>query len=115
MSLEGFQLLDNEPLDNSIIERDFTKKYHRQGDQLNQWDQNIEFIFGKNNNYHQIGNTYLEFNITVRKNDDTNFHHEDPVRLVDNGFAFVSKKHVWAPPLGAILKLTNFVNNYLPL
>ena len=36
MSLEDFQLLGNEPLDNSIIKRDFTKLYHRQGDQLNQ-------------------------------------------------------------------------------
>ena len=25
MSLEDFQLLDNEPIDNSIIKRDFTK------------------------------------------------------------------------------------------
>ena len=76
MSLEDFQLLDNEPLDTSIIKRDFTKIYHRQRDQLNQSDQNIEFVFGENNNY-QIGNAYLEFNLTVRKNDDTIFHHED--------------------------------------
>ena len=88
MSLEDFQLLDNEPLDNSIIKRDFTKIYHRQADQLNQSDQNIEFIFGENNNYHQIGNSYLEFNITVRKNDTTNFHNDDPIRLVNNGFAY---------------------------
>ena len=47
------------------------KIYHRQGDQLNQSDQIIAFIFGENNNYHQIGKAYLEFNITVRKNDDT--------------------------------------------
>ena len=66
MNLEDFQLLDNEPIDNSIIKRDFTKTYHRQSDQLNQSDQNIEFIFGENNNYHRIGNAYLEFNITVR-------------------------------------------------
>ena len=79
MSLEDFQLLDNEPLDNSIFKRDFTEICHRQGDQLNHSDQNIEFSFGQNNNYHQIGNAYLEFNFTVRKNDDTNFHHEDPV------------------------------------
>ena len=92
MSLEDFQLLDNEPLDNSIIKRDFTKIYHRQGDQLNQSDQNIEFIFGENNNYHQIGNAYLEFNITVRKHDTTNFHNDDPVRLVNNGFAFCFKE-----------------------
>ena len=91
MSLEGLQLLDNEPLDNSIIKRDFTKINHRQGDQLNQSDQNFEFIFGENNNYHQVGNAYLEFNITVRKNDDTNFHLEDPVRLVINAYAFCFK------------------------
>ena len=91
MSLEDFQLLDNESIDNSIIKRDFTKIYHRQGDQLNQSDQNIEFIFGENNNYHQIGNAYSEFNITVRKNDTTNFHNDDPVRLVNYAFAFCLK------------------------
>ena len=86
--LEYFQLLDNEPLGNKIIERDFTKKCHRRGDQLNQSDQKIEFIFGENNNYHQIGNAYLEFNNTVRKNDTTNFHDNDPIRLVNNGCAY---------------------------
>ena len=92
MSLEDFQLLDNEPLDNSIIKRDFTKIYHRQGDQLNQSDQKIEFIFGENNSYHQIGIAYLEFDITVRKNDTTSFHNDDPVRLVNNGFAYCFKE-----------------------
>ena len=47
---------------------------------------------GENNNYHQIGNDYLEFDITVRKSDSTNFHHDDPVRLVKNGFAFCLKE-----------------------
>ena len=74
MSLEDFQLLDNEPLDNSIIKRDFTKIYNQQGAQLNQSDQNIEFIFGENNKNHQIGNCYLLFDTTVRKNHITNFH-----------------------------------------
>ena len=91
MSLEDFQSLDNEPLDNSIIKRDSTKIYHRQGDQLNQSDQNIELIFGENNNYHQIGNAYLEFNITVQKNDTTSFHDNDPIRLVKNALAFCFK------------------------
>ena len=59
---------------------------------MNQSDQNIEFLFGENNNYHQIGNAYLEFSITVRKNDDKNFHYDDPVRLVNNGFAFCFKE-----------------------
>ena len=108
MSLEDFQLLDNEPLDNSIIKRDFTKIYHRQGDQLNQSDQNIEFIFGENNNYHQIGNAYLEFNITVRKNDDTNFHFDDPVRLVNNGFAFCFKEARLSTTIGSVIEINKF-------
>ena len=33
MSLEDFQLLDLEPTVNSIIKREFTKIYQRQGDQ----------------------------------------------------------------------------------
>ena len=108
MSLEAFQFLDYELLDNSIIKRDFTKIYHRQGDQLNQSDQNIEFIFGENNNYHQIGNTYFEFNITVRKNDDTNVHHEDPVRLVNNGFAFCFKEARLSTTIGSDIEINKF-------
>ena len=108
MSLEDFQLLDNEPLDNSIIKRDFTKIYHRQGDQLNQSDQNIEFIFGENNNYHQIGNAYLEFNITVRKNDSTNFHNDNPVRLVNNGFAYCFKEARLTTSIGGDIEINKF-------
>ena len=92
MSLEDFQLLDNEPFDISIVKRDFTKIYHQKGAQLNQSDQNIEIIFGENNIYHQIGNGYLEFNVTVRKNDTTNFHIKDPIRLINNGYAFCFKE-----------------------
>ena len=92
MSLEGFKLLDNESFDNSNIKRDFTKIYHQQGAQINQSDQNIEFIFGENHTYHQIGNGYIEFIITVRKNDSTNFHIEDPIRLVNKGYAFCFKE-----------------------
>ena len=108
MSLEDFQLLDNQTLDNSIIKRDFTKIYHRQGDQLNQSDQNIEFFFGENNNYHQIGNAYLEFNITVRKNDTTNFHNDDPVRLVNNGFAYCFKEARLTTSIGGDIEINKF-------
>ena len=108
MSLEDFQLLDNESIDNSIIKRDFTKMYHRQGDQLNQSDQNIEFIFGENNNYHQIGNAYLEFNITVRKNDSTNFHDNDPVRLVNNGFAYCFIEARLTTSIGGDIEINKF-------
>ena len=108
MSLEDFQLLDNEPFDNSIIKRDFTKIYHQQGAQLNQSDQNIELIFGENNNYHQIGNGYLEFHITVRKNDTTNFHIEDPIRLVNNGYAFCFKEARLSTTIGSDIEHNKF-------
>ena len=101
MSLEEFQFCDDEPFDNSVIKRDFLKVYHQQGTPLNQPDQNIEFIFGENKNYHQIGNTYLEFDIRVRKNDTTNFHNEDPIRLVNNGFAFCFKEARLSTTLGS--------------
>ena len=108
MSLEDFQVLDNEPLDNSIIKRDFSKIYHRQGHQLNQSDQKFEFIFGENNNYHQIGNAYLEFNITVRNNDCTNFHDNDPIRLVSNALAFYFKEARLTSSVGGDIEINKF-------
>ena len=90
MSLEDFQLIDNEPIDNSIIKRDFTKVYHQSGANLNDSNQNVEFIFGENNNYYQIGNSYLEIDITIRKvvADGANFENADQIRLINNAFAF---------------------------
>ena len=108
MSLEDFLLLDTEPFDNSIIKRDFTKIYHQQGAQLNTSDQNIEFIFGENDNYHQIGKGYLEFNITVRKHDTTNFHVEDPIRLVNNGYAFCFKEARLSTTIGSDIEHNKF-------
>ena len=98
MSLEDFQLIENEQIDNSIIKRDFINVYHQQGAQLNDPDQNFEFIFGENNNYHQIGNSYLQFDITVRKADDANFNvtndaaTNEVIRLVNNAFAHCFKE-----------------------
>ena len=88
MSLEYFQLLDNEAFDNSIMKRDFLKVYHQQGAQLNDADQNIEFIFGENINFHQIGNAYLEFDITVQPQ-GAGFNNDAAIRLTNNGFAYV--------------------------
>ena len=56
MSLEDFQLLDNEAIVNSMVKRDFTTIYHRKRDELNQSDKKVEFIFGESINYQQIGN-----------------------------------------------------------
>ena len=108
MSLEDFQLLDKESLDNSIIKRDFTEINHRQGDQLNQSDQFIEFIFCENNEYHQIGNAYLEFNITVRKNETTYFHYDDPIRSVNNALAFCFKETRLTSSKGGDIEINKF-------
>ena len=88
MSLEDFQILDNEPIDKIIDKRFFFEIYHQQGAQSIDPNQNIEFTFGEIDNYHQKGNGYLEFGITVRRNDNTNFHYDDPIRLLNYGFAY---------------------------
>ena len=43
------------------------KFYNQQAANLNGSDQNIEFTFGENINYHQTGNAYLQYEITVEK------------------------------------------------
>ena len=90
--------------DNSIVKSDFLKVYHKQGAQLNQSDQNIEFIFDENYSYHQIGNGYLEFDLTVRKIDSTN----DPIRLVINAFAFCLKEAHLSTTLGPDIETNKF-------
>ena len=54
----------------------------------------VLLFFLKNNNYHQIGNGYLEFDRTLRKNSG-NFNNADedcsigePIRLMNNAFAY---------------------------
>ena len=60
MSLEDFQIFDNESIDNATIKREYLRIDHQQGANLNDPDQIIESILGKNKNFHQIGNSYLE-------------------------------------------------------
>ena len=57
-------------------------------------------IFGENTDYLQIGNGYLEFDITVRKSDTTIFLHEDPIRLVNKGYVFCFKEAHLSTTLG---------------
>ena len=61
----------------------------------------MAFIFEENNNYHQIGNAYLEFDITLRNNDFTSFHYDVPVQLVNNDFAFCFKETRLLTTLGS--------------
>ena len=92
MSLEDFQLLDNEPIDTSIVKRDLLKINHLQGAILNDPDQKVEFNFDVNNTYHRIGNAFLEFDITVRRIEDDNFTDFSAIRITNNAFASVFKK-----------------------
>ena len=89
MSAEDFQLIDDSKIDDSIIKRDFIKIYHQHGAEVNNENQNIKFYFGENLNYIQIGNSYLEIDITVRKADGTNFTNADLIRLINNALAYV--------------------------
>ena len=108
MSLKYFQLLDNEPFDNFFIKREYLKSYHWPGAQLNQSDQNVQIIFGENNNYHRIGKAYSELDITVRKNDGTNFHWDDSIRLVNKGFAFCFNEALLNTTIGSDIEHNKF-------
>ena len=79
-------------LDNLIGKRGFLKIYHQQRANLDNYDQHVEFIFGENNNYHQIGNGYLHYEITIRKADNTDFVNILTISLVNNAFAFCFKE-----------------------
>ena len=72
-------------MDNSIVRSDYLKIY------LDDPDQNIEFIFGENNNYHQTGNAYLENDITVL-NTAGNFIDASYIRLINNAIAYCFKE-----------------------
>ena len=109
MSIEDFNLLDNEAFDNSITKRDFVKIYHQQGAQLNQPDQNIEFIFGENSNFYQIGNSYLEFDIRVRREDDANFTDNSHIRMTNNAFAYCFKEAVLSSTSGGDIEHNKYV------
>ena len=108
MSLADFEILYNEPFDNSIRKRDFLKIYHQQGGQLNQESQNIEGIFVENNIYHQKGNRCLAFDITVRRNDTTNFYYDDPTKVLKTGFAFCFTEPRLSTTIGSDIEHNKF-------
>ena len=108
MSFEEFQLLDNEPFDNSIVKRDYSKIYHQQGANLNDPDQNVKFFFGENNNYHQIGKAYFEFDRTVRDTAGA-FTNANVKRLINNALAHCFEEARLATTGGADLEHNKYV------
>ena len=115
MSLEDFQLMDNEPIDNSIIKKEYLKIYHQQGDLLNHPDHNVELIFDEENNYHQVGNSHLGFDITVSKANGKNFNlTNDPatnevIILVKIAFAHCFKEGTISTTRGMEIEQVKFL------
>ena len=50
----------------------------------------------------------MEIIITVRKNDTTNFHYDDPVRLLNNAFAFCFTEASLSTTIGSDMKHNKF-------
>ena len=115
MSFEDFQLLDNEPIDNRTMKREYLKIIHQQGALLNDLDQNVEFIIGENIIYHQVGNSHLGLDITVRKANGNNFNFtkvpatNEVIRFVINAFAFCFKEGTISPTGGVQIELVKFL------
>ena len=93
MSVQDFELIYNEKIDDSIIKRDFIKLYRQSGANLDAENSQIKFYFGENHNFVQVGNGYLEFNLKVRKAINAKFivaenNTNELIRLVNNAFAY---------------------------
>ena len=115
MSIEDFQLIDDIEIENSIIKRDFTKIYHQQGAQLNDPDQNVEFIFGENGNYYKVGDSYLQYDITIRNGDDSNFNYTAVIRLVNIAFAYTFKHASFSTTSGEEIEINKYVGPTLTM
>ena len=71
-------------------------------------DQHIEYIYEENNIYHQIGNAYLEYDITVQ-NPAAAFDDNSRIRLTNNGLAYVFQEAVLATTSGSNVEDNEFV------
>ena len=78
------------------------------GAQLNDPNQNSEIIFGENNNYHQIGNAYLDFDIRVR-NPAGNFSDASNIRLINDAFAYCFKEAILSTTGGTELEYSKYL------
>ena len=72
------------------------KIYHQQAANINDSDQNIDFIFGENKNYHQIGTAYFHYELAIEKDVAVAANrvlvNGDAIRLVNNPFAYCFKE-----------------------
>ena len=91
MSAEEFQLIDETVFDNSILKRDFSKIYHEHGVYLIDYGESINLFFGVSSKFYPIGNSYLQFELTLEK-DGGQFEDDntDMIRLVKIASAHLS-------------------------
>ena len=72
--------------------RDFIKIYHQSGANVDAENSQIKFYFGENDNFIQVGNGYLDFDIRVRRADGNAFTivapGNDVISIVNNAFAY---------------------------
>ena len=113
MSLDDFQLTDNELIDNSIIKRDILELYLQQAANLNDCDQNIDSIFGEKNNYYQIGNAYLHYELGIEKDVAVAANRilvtGDAIRPVNNAFGYCFREANLSLTGGSDIKHNNYV------
>ena len=118
MNLEDFQLIHEMKIDHWNILRDYIKINDQQGAQLNNPDRKIEIIFGENNTFHQLGNAYLQYDITVRKGTisvnplnhlDPDFENGDVIRSVEKTLANTFKHATFSNTRGSKTESKNFV------
>ena len=113
MNHEKFQIIDNEAIDNSIMKRVFLKIYHQQAAILKDSEENIDFIFGKNNIYHQIGIAYLQYEMTIDKEvanaADRLLVDGDVIRLVIRAFAYYFKGARLSTTVGSDIEHNKYV------
>ena len=93
------------------------KIYHQRGAQLTNTNEGIDFVFGENNNYHQISNRDLEFDITLSKNEndfnslDGDSNIDERIRLVKNAFADAFSIATLSATGGEEIELKNYCGN----
>ena len=70
--------------------------YLQQAAKLNASDQNTESILGEKNIYHQVGNAYTQYEMTMEKDvanaADRNVADGDVIRLKNKAFAYCFKE-----------------------
>ena len=86
-----FQIINEIVLEDKIFKRDYHQIYHKSGDNIIiESGRPIKFVFGKNLNYIQVAyiGAFLDIDITVRNDDNTDFANADQISLVNNALAY---------------------------